>query len=69
MSPEKEQPKSKEPVVNRRSIRLAKKRRTNTPKEDGQAPQQDIEESDVKTELTSEDEVPLAGKSYHLSFL
>ncbi|TGO36100.1 hypothetical protein BHYA_0135g00060 [Botrytis hyacinthi] len=59
MPPEKEQPKRKEPIAIRRSARLAKKCRTNTPKEDGEALQQDFEESEVKTEPTSEDGVPL----------
>ncbi|KAF7920470.1 hypothetical protein EAE99_008084 [Botrytis elliptica] len=52
--------KRKQPVAARRSARLAKKRRTNKPEEDGQAPQQDIEEPEVKAEPESEDETSLA---------
>ncbi|KAF7886794.1 uncharacterized protein EAF02_003441 [Botrytis sinoallii] len=54
------QPKRKQPVAARRSARLAKKRRTNKPEEDGQAPQQDIEEPEFKAEPESEDETSLA---------
>ncbi|TGO24318.1 hypothetical protein BPAE_0106g00230 [Botrytis paeoniae] len=60
MPPRRKQLKRQQPVTTRSSARLAKKRRTDTPEEDGQARQRDIEESEVKAESESEDEAPLA---------
>ncbi|KAF7900830.1 hypothetical protein EAF00_003051 [Botryotinia globosa] len=66
MPPKAEQSKGKQPVTTRRSARLAKKRRSNKPEEDRQALQQDVEEPEVNAEPLSEDEAPLAGKSYYI---
>ncbi|KAM0156994.1 hypothetical protein ACHAQE_006158 [Botrytis cinerea] len=52
--------KRKQPVATRSSARLAKKHRANTPEEDVQAPQRDIEKPEVKAEPESNDETPLA---------
>ncbi|TGO88198.1 hypothetical protein BPOR_0177g00110 [Botrytis porri] len=60
MPPKEKQTKRKQPITTCRSARLAKKRRTDTPEEDLQAPQRDIEEREVKAEPESEDKAPLA---------
>ncbi|TGO52390.1 hypothetical protein BCON_0142g00170 [Botryotinia convoluta] len=60
MPSRRNQLKRKQSVTTRSSARLAKKRLTSTPEEDVQAPQQDIEEREVKAEPVSEDEAPLA---------
>lgn len=68
MPPRRKQLKRKQPVRSRGPARPAKKPRPHAPEEDVQISEPHIEELDDKAEPDSEDETPLAGKSYQPTF-